>query len=57
MTEKHFFRVILNGQFKDFETVEDAAEYIKKKWNEKVTFCNIKKMGKEGGCVKFNIQR
>jgi len=36
------FRVTMNGNFEDFETLEEALDYIKKKWKKNTFNCNIR---------------
>jgi hypothetical protein len=39
---EHYYRVTINGNFKDLKTFKGVLEYIKSAWNEDSSYCSIK---------------
>jgi len=54
---EYWYSVTVSGEISDFETPEEAIEFIRKKVKEeKFYYLSLRKMGRKG-CLQFEIKR
>lgn len=49
-------RVIIDGVWEEFDTLDEALEYLKRHWKDSTSIASIRKMY-ESGLMNFSVDR